>query len=143
MPRSPSPTALENLLVAHAPAITRRLRGLVGDRETAEDLCQETLSRAWRAAPRDVEPERLRAWLLRAARNLAIDELRRRGRGEHVALTESLAAAPSGSDALAREALAALTPHQRLVLLRRFEAGMVTRGPGAAAGIRGKGGGQG
>jgi DNA-directed RNA polymerase specialized sigma24 family protein len=47
-PRSLTPSRFEALLVAQAPAVTRRLRALVGERETAEDLCQEALARAWR-----------------------------------------------------------------------------------------------
>jgi DNA-directed RNA polymerase specialized sigma24 family protein len=74
MPRSLSPTSFEALLVAQTATVTRRLRSVVGDLETAEDLCQEALSRAWRGAPRDADPDRLRAWLLRTARNLAVDE---------------------------------------------------------------------
>jgi putative glutamine amidotransferase len=135
-PRSLAPTSsFEALLVAQAPAVTRRLRALVGDRETAEDLCQEALSRAWRVPALQGDPERLRAWLLRTARNLAIDELRRRGRRDHVALTDDLPGAPAGGDAPAREALAALTPHQRLVLLLRFEAGLSLRELGDALAI--------
>jgi RNA polymerase sigma factor (sigma-70 family) len=130
-PRSLSRSSFEDLLVAQAPAVTRRLRALVGDRETAEDLCQEALSRAWRAAPRDSGAELLRAWLLRTARNLAIDELRRRSRREQVALPDQLPAPPA-ADPLAREALGALTPHERLVLLLRFEAGLSLRELGAA-----------
>jgi RNA polymerase sigma factor (sigma-70 family) len=134
-PRSLSPSSsFEAMLVAQAPPVTRRLRALVGDRETAEDLCQEALSRAWRAAPRDAGAQRLRAWLLRTARNLAVDELRRRARRDHVVLADDVADTPTG-DALAREALAALTPHQRLVLLLRFEAGLSLRELGAALDI--------
>ena len=135
LPRSLSPSSFEELLVAQAPAVTRRLRALVGDRETAEDLCQEALSRAWLVPGLQADAERLRAWLLRTARNLAIDELRRRGRREHIALSEDLAGAPAGGDAMAREALSALTPHQRLVLLLRFEAGLSLRELGAALDI--------
>jgi putative glutamine amidotransferase len=124
--------SFEEQLVAQAPTVTRRLRALVGDRATAEDLCQEALSRAWRAAPRDGGVERLRAWLLRTARNLAIDELRRRSRRDHVALDDAVGAAPSEADPLAREALALLTPHERLVLLLRFEAGLSLRELGEA-----------
>jgi putative glutamine amidotransferase len=134
-PRSLTPSSFEALLVAQAPAVTRRLRALVGDRETAEDLCQETLSRAWRAAPRGVEPERVRAWLMRTTRNLAVDELRRRARRDHVVLADEIPAAPAEGDALARDALGALTPHQRLVLLLRFEAGLSLRELGAALDI--------
>lgn len=135
MPRSLSPSSLEALLAAETPRVMRRLRSLVGDRETAEDLCQETLARAWRGAPRDGDHDRVRAWLLRTARNLAVDELRRRARRRQVALSDELPAAPAGGDALAREALAALTPHQRLVLLLRFEAGLSLRELGAALDI--------
>jgi RNA polymerase sigma factor (sigma-70 family) len=98
-PRSLTPSSFEASLVAQAPAVTRRLRALVGDRETAEDLCQEALSRAWRVPSLQGDPERLRAWLLRTARNLAIDELRRRGRRDHVGLTDDLPRAPAGGDA--------------------------------------------
>jgi putative glutamine amidotransferase len=135
MPRSLSPSSFEALLVAQAPAVTRRLRAVVGDLETAEDLCQEALSRAWRFPSLEDDPARLRAWLLRTARNLAVDELRRRGRRDHVALTDDLPGAPAGGDGLAREALAALTPHQRLVLLLRFEAGLSLRELGDALAI--------
>jgi gamma-glutamyl-gamma-aminobutyrate hydrolase PuuD/DNA-directed RNA polymerase specialized sigma24 family protein len=130
-----SPSSFEELLVAQAPAVKRRLRALIGDRETAEDLCQEALSRAWLVPGLGADPERLRAWLLRTARNLAVDELRRRGRREHVALSDDLAGAPAGGDAVAREALSELTPHQRLVLLLRFEAGLSLRELGAALDI--------
>ena len=133
MPRSLSPAAaFEDRLVAHVPVVTRRLRALIDDRQTAEDLCQEALARAWRSAPRDAGPDRLRAWLLRTARNLAIDELRRRSRRDEIALDEGVGAAPAPADPLAREALALLTPHERLVLLLRFEAGLSLRELGAA-----------
>src|SRR5919198_734511 len=134
-PRSLTPSRFEALLVAQAPAVTRRLRALVGERETAEDLCQEALARAWRAAPRDGDPVRLRAWLLRTARNLAVDELRRRARRDHVALADDVAAAPAERDPRAREALAALSAHQRLLLLLRFEAGLSLRELGDALDI--------
>jgi anthranilate synthase component 2/putative glutamine amidotransferase len=132
--RSLSSSSFDTRLAAQAPAVTRRLRALVGDRETAEDLCQEALSRAWRAPSLQGDPDRLRAWLMRTARNLAVDELRRRGRREQVALSDDLPARASG-DALAREALGALTPHQRLVLLLRFEGGLSLRELGAALAV--------
>jgi putative glutamine amidotransferase len=117
--------------------LTRRLARIVGDRETAEDLRQETLARAWRRAPRDAPAPVVRAWLHRTATNLALDELRRRRRREHVPLHAGLAADPalagsSGTDAgprdpRLRDALGRLTAHQRLVLLLRFEAGLSLR----------------
>jgi putative glutamine amidotransferase len=125
------------ILIEQGGPLTRRLVRMVGDRETAEDLRQETLARAWRSAPRGAEAPVLRAWLHRTATNLALDELRRRKRRDHVPLHAGLAAEPglvgtagaghAPRDPRLREALAHLTAHQRLVLLLRFEAGLSLR----------------
>ena len=118
------------ILTEQTGPLTRRLARMVGDRETAEDLRQETFARAWRSAPQGAQPPVLRAWLHRTATNLALDELRRRKRRDHVPLHAAMAD-PKASDArrdpLLREALATLTAHQRLVLLLRFEAGLSLR----------------
>ena len=104
--------------------IARLSLALGGDRDTAEDMVQEAFTRAWRAHPQGLSSERQRAWLHRTARNLAVDELRRRARRPTVVVDdidgiEQLAAEPDA----AREALATLTTHERFVLLLRFEAG--------------------
>ncbi len=108
--------------------LTRRLERMVGDARTAEDLRQEAFARAWKSAPRDAGHGHLRGWVHRTARNLAVDELRRRGLRELLAYDDELAlpaAAPDADERLAAaEALATLTPHERLVLLLRFEAGL-------------------
>src|SRR4051794_11099684 len=120
------------ILTEQAAPLTRRLQRMVGDHQTAEDLRQETFVRAWRSAPRDAGAPVLRAWLHRTARNLALDELRRRRRRDHVAYDDALptplaGAAPADDDPRPREALARLTAHQRLVLLLRFQAGLSLR----------------
>jgi RNA polymerase sigma factor (sigma-70 family) len=125
---------LEALLHEQHEPLIRRLRRMVGP-DRAEDLRQDVFERAWRAAPRDVGPERQRAWLHRTAANLAIDELRRRRvRGDHVALEAAhqlaapAAGEPTDPDAAAADAaLTRLTPHERLVLLLRFQAGLSHR----------------
>ncbi|WCB96400.1 glutamine amidotransferase [Baekduia alba] len=120
------------ILTEQTGPLTRRLTRMVGDRETAEDLRQETFARAWRRAPQGAEAPVLRAWLHRTATNLALDELRRRRRREHVPLHAGLVD-PGGSadeaarDPRLRDALGQLTAHQRLVLLLRFEAGLSLR----------------
>jgi putative glutamine amidotransferase len=113
----------------HDPAgksLVRRLERMVGSRETAEDLHQEALLRAWQRGPREAPPEQQAAWLRRTASNLALDELRRRDRWAWRGLEER--DRPDGeepADRLAvREALARLTPHERFVLLLRFEGGL-------------------
>ncbi|HJR82162.1 MAG TPA: sigma-70 family RNA polymerase sigma factor [Anaerolineales bacterium] len=52
---------------------------IVGDRAAAEDVLQETFWRVWRSAASYQSPRgSFTAWLLRIARNLAIDAYRRR-----------------------------------------------------------------
>jgi putative glutamine amidotransferase len=119
----------EALINAEQPGLTRRLaRTLGGDLSAAEDLCQEVVLRAWRKLPRDAEPAAQRAWLHRAASKVAVDELRRRGRRPTVALddahSDQLASEQLDEPDTAREALATLTPHDRLLILLRFDAGL-------------------
>jgi RNA polymerase sigma factor (sigma-70 family) len=119
---------VERVFAEQEAALRRRLRRMTGDAQAAEDLTQEVFVRAWRRAPRDVPDAVLRAWLYRTASNLAVDELRRRTR-QPLAAVEQLdaAAAEAADDGAAREALAQLTPHDRLVLLLRFHAGLSLR----------------
>ena len=118
----------ERILHSERRPLLRRLRRMVGSQELAEDLQQETLARAWRSAPREAEPEQVRAWLHRVASNLAVDELRRAARRPADALLDdSVLAAPSSDpdEAIAaRESLERMTAHERMLLLLRFEAGL-------------------
>jgi putative glutamine amidotransferase len=124
-------TTFDQHLIDATAGVTARLRRIVDDPAVAEDLCQETLVRAWRGAPRELPPERLRAWLHRTATNLAFDELRRRARRDEIGYDDALTGAGATDASVAgadvRDALGALTPHQRLVLLLRFEQGLSLR----------------
>jgi RNA polymerase sigma-70 factor (ECF subfamily) len=55
---------------------------ILGDFDLAEDALGAALEAAVRQWPRDGRPENPRAWLIRAARNKAVDDIRRR---EHAA----------------------------------------------------------
>jgi RNA polymerase sigma-70 factor (ECF subfamily) len=55
-------------------------RRLWGERELAEDLCQETFSRAMGAAVEMHDLSRVRSYLLRTANNLLIGHFRKRDR---------------------------------------------------------------
>ncbi|HET8975765.1 MAG TPA: sigma-70 family RNA polymerase sigma factor [Solirubrobacterales bacterium] len=117
----------ETLYLAHSPGLTRRLERMLGSREAAEDVAQEAFLRLWRRAPGDLEPDQQVAWLRRTASNLAIDELRRRKRRDHVDLDEEAveAIAADGAESLAvRDALDRLSAHERLCVLLRFQAGL-------------------
>jgi RNA polymerase sigma factor (sigma-70 family) len=69
---------LQLLITDHHAPLYSFLCVLLRDREAAEDALQETYARAYVHLSRNREVTR--AWLYRVARNLAVDELRRRTR---------------------------------------------------------------
>jgi RNA polymerase sigma-70 factor, ECF subfamily len=68
--------------------IVAALIGAIGDWDLAEESAQEAFALALRTWPRDGIPDRPGAWLTRAARNRAVDVLRRRA-NEAAKLRES------------------------------------------------------
>lgn len=121
---------LEALFEEQRRPLQRRLERMLGCSEAAEDICQEAFVRTWRCLPPDASADHQRAWLHRTASNLAVDELRRRRVRGCVAVDEalSLGAERDESERLAaREALARLDPHERLVLLLHAHAGLAHR----------------
>src|SRR5919106_4995217 len=71
--------ALETLYDRYASIVLGISLKIVGDRDAAEDVLQETFWRVWRSA-RSYQSQRgsFAGWLFRIARNLAIDAYRRR-----------------------------------------------------------------
>lgn len=124
----------------HGRAVLRLLLVLTRERQTAEDLLQETMLRTWRhldSVP--VEPDAARRWLLAVARRLVIDGVRLRlSRPAEVQLVD-MTWIPGGEDttgtALAshaiRHALGRLSPAQRSLLSEVYLAG---RSPEEVAG---------
>lgn len=68
----------EALFATYQQPILSYLYRLLGDVERAEELCQETFARAYRARRSLDQVENVRAWLYRVATNAARDQLRRR-----------------------------------------------------------------
>lgn len=75
---TPSTVDFEELVNHYQGPLLRFLYGLVGDRELAADLCQDTFFSAFRARQRLGPDARLDAWLYTIALNHARGVLRRR-----------------------------------------------------------------
>ncbi|MGB2614645.1 MAG: RNA polymerase sigma factor [Phycisphaerae bacterium] len=126
----------EERLVALAPRVYGFLVRLVGNRETAEDLTQETLLRALRGFAAYRPEGKFRAWVFRIATNAARDWIRRRPREPALGLeTDADAPLPGtvgrepppearllAGERIARveAALARLSEPDREVLLMRY-----------------------
>jgi RNA polymerase sigma-70 factor, ECF subfamily len=134
-PTGPAATdaRMRELYQAHATALHRFLLNVsFGAQQSAEDLVQETLVRAWRNLDRlGTEVDALRPWLITVARRIAIDSARaRRARpAEDAAVDTSLM--PETDDPIerlgtiddVRTALRQLPERQRQVLVEIFYRG--------------------
>jgi RNA polymerase sigma-70 factor (ECF subfamily) len=127
-------TDFDTLFLTHYEGVYRLLYRIVGTREEAEDLAQETflrLSRQRFAADRE---HNVRAWLYRVATNLAFNALRGHGRRQRreeqtvfggpttgsSPVDPADAAMRSDERAAVRRALAQLPERQAQLLLLRY-----------------------
>jgi len=88
------PTAFEALVVKYQQPVMNLLYRMLGDLPEAEDLCQNVFLQVHKSAHRYRVTARFSTWLYTIARNLGLNELRRRGR--HSA--DSLDASPEGME---------------------------------------------
>lgn len=129
-----STAAFEQLVVALAPAVHRFLSYRLRDDGEARDALQETLTAAWQGLPRLDNPSKLRAWLLGIAAYKAADAARRRPPASVHALEPT--GREDGSLLEVREAILALPPKFRDVLLLRYLVGCSEEETAVALGIR-------
>jgi RNA polymerase sigma-70 factor (ECF subfamily) len=78
--------AFEMLVRSHQQIALRVAYLVVGDSTVAEDVAQEAFVKAYKALPRFRDDGSFRPWLLRIVRNEALNDRRRRGRQERLAL---------------------------------------------------------
>ena len=142
---APSDTVdFEALYAEHRVAIYRYLRAWGVSDDAAADLTAETFERAFRSRARHRPGEgSVRTWLLRIARNLAIDAARRREsarrglrfwpRGE-VAPDPAELVLRNESDRVLARRVAALPAAQREAIVLRFTGGVSSRDIGAVLG---------
>ena len=72
--------AFERLVEKHRQAVQNFVQRTLQDGSEAEDLAQQTFVQVWKAAARYRVTARFTTWLFTIARNLCLNELRRRGR---------------------------------------------------------------
>jgi RNA polymerase sigma-70 factor, ECF subfamily len=112
--------ALERLFRAHWDMAQRAAYLVVHDAAAAEDIAQEAFLAAVRALDRFDRRRPFAPWLHRIVVNRAIDHARARALRHEVALAEPPdAPAPAGELAGIVDALAALPPDQRAVIVLR------------------------
>src|SRR4051812_29833256 len=128
---------LTDLHTEYAPILLCYLTGFTGgNRQSAEDLLQETMIRVWRrleSVPMD--PDHTRPWMFTVARNVAIDATRRRRSRPHEVDMSELDFVGPGSDTTTetviasmtlRSAIGSLNRSQRLVLTELYLRGRTT-----------------
>lgn len=126
--------AFDGLFERFWPAVYRYFAYRVEDAASAEDLAAEVFLRvAHGLAAYEQQGAPFQAWVLRIARNLAIDHFRRTSTRPEVALDEEWPASPDDDLNLIvdrrltgerlREALERLTDEQREVIILRFIVG--------------------
>lgn len=85
--------AFEILLGRHRRSVFNFILRYVGDKETAEDLLQETFMRVIKGADAYKRQAKFTTWLYTIARNLCVDQTRRRKHRKHASLDAPMAAA--------------------------------------------------
>jgi RNA polymerase sigma-70 factor (ECF subfamily) len=128
--------AFARLVERHGARLTALATRIAGNRAVAEEIVQETFTRAWVTAPNwrhnGNAARAFSAWLTRVATNLAIDQLRRPRSLPIEEAPEPVDPAGDAVDALiAREqlsrlraALATLPPRQRAAIALTYDQGL-------------------
>lgn len=139
-----SPSDFTRVVESHWTAVYRMIHQLTGNRHDADDLTQETFARALAAWHSFAAGTNVRAWLLRIASNLFLDEHRkRRRRGVQSLECEVAGFEPSPDStletreqaALARAVLEKLSETTRLVFHLRVSEELPYREIAAMIGV--------
>src|SRR5215831_8828437 len=112
------------------PGLCRFVGSLLPFSGQAQDIAQEAFLRLYRRGPAEIPPEQIRFWIFRVARNLALNEIKRRNTRAGLWRAFEGIFSPSASDPeaalelaerrnLVLSMLGALPEHQRAALLLR------------------------
>jgi RNA polymerase sigma factor (sigma-70 family) len=115
---TPQVPPFERFYLAHRDEVLGYLRRLLGQR--AEDAWQETFLRALRAYERLDHGRHLRAWVFTIATNVALDELRVRGRTVPVDEVEPVAELERDAFRQLEHLTGGLPPTERAAVVLRY-----------------------
>src|SRR5215203_2371495 len=92
--------AFEVLLSRHRKPVYNFILRFVGDKETAEDLLQEAFLRVIKGADAYKRQAKFTTWLYTIARNLCVDQSRRRKHRKHASLDAPMSSSEDSSTLL-------------------------------------------
>src|SRR5438105_15595589 len=78
--------AFEQLIERHQALVVGTVARMLGSNSDVEDIAQQVFIRVWKSARRYVPRAKFTTWLLKIARNLVFNEMRRTKRRAHVPL---------------------------------------------------------
>lgn len=84
------PDAFRTLIGRHEASIKMMITSVVGTSPDAEDIAQETITKAWNGIKSLKEPRAFRSWIKIIARNTAINHLKKSGRAKHTPFDEEI-----------------------------------------------------
>ena len=94
--------AFATLVERHLQTVYSFVLRFVGNKEEAEDISQETFLKAWKSiAKYDAASSKFKTWVLRIARNTAIDHLRKKKHIPFSAFSDKASDSGDGSDLFA------------------------------------------
>src|SRR5213082_933306 len=79
-------SAFEQLIERHQALVVGTVARMLGSNSDVEDIAQQVFIRVWKSARRYVPRAKFTTWLLKIARNLVFNEMRRTKRRAHVPL---------------------------------------------------------
>src|SRR5207302_4625520 len=94
-------SAFEELVERHQALVAGTVARMLGSNSDVEDIAQQVFIRVWKSARRYVPRAKFTTWLLKIARNLVFNEMRRTKRRAHGPLqSEPGAEGPPSKDEL-------------------------------------------
>lgn len=84
--RTGDTAAFEELVARHQLLVAGTVARMLGSNSEVEDIAQQVFVRVWKHAKRYVPRAKFTTWLLKIARNLVFNELRRRARHTQIPL---------------------------------------------------------